>query len=516
MSNTPLVLMILDGFGYREEKENNAIFLANPQNFYKLWATYPHTLLDCSGQDVGLPHGQMGNSEVGHLNIGSGRVVYQEITRISKAIEDKSFFGNPEFLKAINHAQENSGAVHLMGLLSDGGVHSHLEHLLALLKLCKEKGIDKVFVHAFLDGRDVAPKSAIKYITQLEQNMKLLGVGKIATLSGRFYGMDRDNHWERIELFYDAMVKGAGEKAPNAYAAINNSYDVRITDEFIIPTVIIDENGYPVGTVKDGDSLIFFNFRADRAREITRAFVDEEFPHFNRKVIDNLYYVCMTQYDINILAPVAFPPQNLNHTLGEVLDLHNLKQLRIAETEKYAHVTFFFNGGVEKPNPGETRILIPSPQVATYNLKPEMSAYEVTAKLKEEIAKDIYDVIILNYANADMVGHTGVLEAAIKAVKVVDECLQEVVELILAKKGTVLITADHGNCEMMLCPNSGEPYTAHTIGKVPFILVNDNYVGVNLRENASLQDIAPTILYLLDIDIPEEMTGKPLLKTLNV
>ena len=512
MSNTPIVLMILDGFGYRIEKDNNAIFLANPENFYKLWETYPHTLLKCSGMEVGLPSGQMGNSEVGHLNIGSGRVVYQEITRISKAIADKSFFCNEELLKAISNVKNNGGNLHLMGLLSDGGVHSHIEHLLALLRLAKAQGLSNVYVHAFLDGRDVAPKSALTYITILEEEFKHLGIGQIATLSGRYYGMDRDNNWERVELSYRAITEGAGEMAPHPYAAINNSYDARVTDEFILPTVIIDEQALPVAKVNDGDSLIFFNFRADRAREITRAFTDDEFSHFSRERISGLSFVCMTQYDINIKAPIAFLPQNLNRTLGEVLADHNLRQLRIAETEKYAHVTFFFNGGVEEPNAGESRILIPSPQVATYNLQPEMSAYEVTAKLKDELAKEKYEVIILNYANADMVGHTGVLEAAVKAVKVVDECLKEIVDIVLAKRGTVLITADHGNCELMVCPISGDPHTAHTLGRVPFILVNDDYIGTSLSEGASLQDIAPTILHLLSIEIPSEMTGKPLLK----
>lgn len=508
----PVVLMILDGWGHRIETEDNAIFLANPKNFYNLRATYPTSLLKCSGQDVGLPPGQMGNSEVGHLNIGAGRVVYQEISRISNAIEEGNFFQNEKFIEAINYAKENSGVLHLMGLLSDGGVHSHIEHLAALLELCKTQGLDKVFIHGFLDGRDVAPKSALKYINRVEEDCARLGIGQIASLSGRFYGMDRDNRWERIELFYLAMVKGEGVKATNPHAAISNSYDVRVSDEFVEPVVMVDKDGLPIGPVRDGDSIIFFNFRADRARQITQTFVDKEFSHFPRGLLPKVHFVCMTQYDINIDAPVAFPPQNLNNTLGEVLAAHGLKQLRIAETEKYAHVTFFFNGGVEEPNEGEKRILIPSPQVATYNLKPEMSAYEITARVKEEIAKDIYDVIILNYANADMVGHTGVLEAAVEAVKVVDECLQEVVDLVLAKKGTVIVTADHGNCEQMVCPLSGGPYTAHTVEPIPFILVNGSYRDYTLYEDASLSDIAPTILYLLGLEIPEEMTGKPLVK----
>lgn len=510
-NNKPLVLMVLDGWGERAETECNAVYLANPQNFYRLREKYPSTLLSCSGQAVGLPDGQMGNSEVGHLNMGSGRIVYQEITRISNAIEDKSFFSNEELLNAINYARAHQGAVHLMGLLSDGGVHSHLEHLFALLEMCKMNDVSKVYVHGLLDGRDVAPKSALEFIAAVEKKMQELGVGKIATLSGRFYGMDRDNHWERIERYYQALVWGEGVKAPNSFAAVNNSYENRITDEFVEPVVIVDERGLPVGTVKDGDSIIFFNFRADRARQITRAFVDENIKQFDRKIVPKTYFVCMTQYDVTIKAPVAFLPQNLSNTLGEVLSNHGLKQLRIAETEKYAHVTFFFNGGVEEPNPGEERILIPSPRVETYNLKPEMSAYEVTARVIEEINKDIYDVVILNYANADMVGHTGVLEAAVKAVETVDECLQKVVDTVLDKKGTVIITADHGNCEMMACPNTGVPHTAHTLEKVPFILVNDNYINAKLRADGSLRDIAPTILNLLNISIPEEMTGKTLL-----
>ncbi|HZK44584.1 MAG TPA: 2,3-bisphosphoglycerate-independent phosphoglycerate mutase [Syntrophomonadaceae bacterium] len=512
MVNKPIVLMILDGWGSRSEIKNNAVLLADPKNFQELRDKYPATLLDCCGQEVGLPDGQMGNSEVGHLNLGTGRIVYQEISRITKAIDDNSFFSNKELLTAINKAKENKGAVHLMGLLSDGGVHSHLDHLFALLKMCKDNGVSKVFIHGFLDGRDVAPKSALQYVSTIEKEIKKIGVGKIATLSGRAYGMDRDTRWERVEPSYKAIVMGQGNKAVSSFAAITNSYEERITDEFVEPVVIVDEKGLAIGTVNDGDSMIFFNFRADRAREITRAFVNEEFDHFERKVSPQIFFTCMTHYDTTIDAQVAFPPQNLNHTLGEILSKNGLKQLRIAETEKYAHVTFFFNGGVEEPYPGEKRILIPSPRVETYNMKPEMSAYEITAKVKEEISKDIYDVIILNYANPDMVGHTGVLDAAIKAVKVVDECLKEVVDLVLAKDGTVIITADHGNCETMACPITGDPYTAHTLEKVPFILVNDRYKDAILHNGGSLRDVAPTILHLLEIGKPVEMTGKNLVR----
>ncbi|MGS0763374.1 2,3-bisphosphoglycerate-independent phosphoglycerate mutase [Syntrophomonas curvata] len=511
MTITPVVLMILDGWGLRDTDQGNAITLADPRNFYRLWDEYPSTCLKCSGLDVGLPRGLMGNSEVGHLNMGSGRIVFQEITRISSAIEDGSFYKNRELNAAMDYAQKNKGAVHLMGLLSDGGVHSHMEHIYALLQLCQDRGMKNVYVHAFLDGRDVNPKSAAQYVTALEKKMNELGVGKIASLSGRYYAMDRDNHWERIEKAYDALVLGEGVKAPNAYAAIENSYEARVNDEFVEPVVIVDDKGDPVATIKDGDGLIFFNFRADRARQITRAFVEPVMDKFERRLRPRIYYVCMTQYDATIDAPVAFLPQNLDNTLGEVLGEHHLHQLRIAETEKYAHVTFFFNGGVEEPNPGEDRILVPSPNVATYNLQPEMSAPEVTARVLKAIERDYYEVIIINFANPDMVGHTGVLEAAVQAVKTVDECMAQIVDAVLTRGGCVLITADHGNCEMMICQETGGPHTAHTTDQVPFILAGDRFKGQSLRADASLRDIAPTMLALLGIPIPEEMTGKPLI-----
>lgn len=511
MTKQPLVLMILDGWGTRHDCRDNAITEADPVNFYALKDKYPNTLLKCSGQDVGLPAGQMGNSEVGHLNMGSGRTVYQEITRISNAIEDGSFFQNPEFVKAIGSALKNGGAVHLMGLLSDGGVHSSMDHLYALLDLCKQQGVSRVFIHAYLDGRDVDPKSAARFISALQKKMDVLQLGQIATLSGRYWGMDRDKHWDRVEKTYNAMVLGEGVKAPNAFAAVENSYEARVTDEFVEPVVIIDDNGQPLATVKDGDSVIFYNFRSDRARQITRAFVDRDMMHFERRVWPQVHYLCMTRYDATIDAPVAFPPQNLANTLGEVLAQHKLKQLRIAETEKYAHVTFFFNGGIEEPNPGEERVLIPSPNVATYNLKPEMSAPEITERVIAELQRDIYDVVIMNYANPDMVGHTGVLEAAVKAVATVDKCLHQVVEQVRSQGGNIIITADHGNCEMMVDPDSGSPFTAHTTEKVPLILVADQYQGQPLREDGSLADIAPTMLKMLDISIPAEMTGKPLI-----
>lgn len=510
MSKKPLVLMILDGWGTREACADNAVTLANPVNFNKLKDIYPYTTLECSGNSVGLPRGQMGNSEVGHLNMGAGRVVFQEVTRISQAIEEGSFFHNEELLKAISNARDHNGAVHLLGLLSDGGVHSELTHLYALLKLCKTNNCSAVYVHAFMDGRDVAPQSGRDYINSVENRMREIGIGRIASLGGRYYGMDRDNRWERIEKAYNAMVLGEGLQAANPQAAIENSYEARITDEFMEPTVIIDAQGQPIGTIQDGDSIIFYNFRADRARQISHAFVDRDLDEFKRRVLPSTYYVCMTQYDAHLQAPVAFPPQNLDNTLGQVLAAHDLKQLRIAETEKYAHVTFFFNGGVEEANPGEDRILIPSAKVATYNLKPEMSAVEVTERVIQEIDRDYYDVIIMNYANPDMVGHTGVLEAAVQAVATVDQCLQEVVGQVQRKKGTVLVTADHGNCEMMSDPDNDCPFTAHTTERVPFILVDDEYIGHQLREG-SLRDVAPTMLGLMGIDIPPEMTGKSLL-----
>jgi len=503
--------MVLDGWGVRSPAPDNAISRCNPNNYYELVSKYPYTELISSGQEVGLPQGQMGNSEVGHLNMGSGRIVFQEITRISIAIRDGSFYTNPEFLSAIEHAQKNNGAVHLMGLLSDGGVHSHMEHVRALLELCRRHQVERVYVHAYLDGRDVAPRSALQYIQQLQETMNKLQLGEFATISGRFYGMDRDRRWERVQASYDAMVLGAGKKATSAIAAVESSYENRITDEFVEPVVIVNEQGSPRGTIEDGDSMIFFNFRADRARQITRALVDPNFDGFQRSKCPHIHYVCMTQYDADLDVPVAFPPQNLDNTLGEVLAQNRLKQLRIAETEKYAHVTFFFNGGVEEPNPGEDRILIPSPKVATYNLQPAMSAVEVTDRVISEIQRDYYDVIIMNYANPDMVGHTGILEAAIDACGVVDMCLGRIVDAVLERQGSVLVTADHGNCEMMVCPNTGVPFTAHTTDLVPFILVSEKYRGRQLRNEGSLRDVAPTLLDLLGIDIPPQMTGRSLL-----
>ncbi len=513
MPDKTVVLMILDGWGHREACADNAISQANPVNFNRLQSHYPHTLLKCSGLDVGLPSGLMGNSEVGHMNIGSGRIVYQEITRISKAIAEGSFFNNPVLIQAIDAARDEGRSVHLMGLLSDGGVHSHLDHIFALLKLCRQRQADRVFIHGFLDGRDVNPKSAAEYIARINDQMEKEGIGKFATIGGRYYGMDRDKHWDRIQKAYEAIVEGKGEQAANAFAAIEQSYEERVYDEFVEPTVIVDGGGKPVGTVVDGDTVIFFNFRADRARQITRAFTEENFSGFAASRRPRVNFVCMTQYDINIDAPAAFKPQNFKNTLGEYLARQGLKQLRIAETEKYAHVTFFFNGGVEEPNPGEDRVLIPSPDVPTYNLKPEMSAPEVTARVIKEIQRDYYDLIVINYANTDMVGHTGVMEAAVQAVKAVDGLMNQVVTEVLARQGAVLITADHGNCEMMVCPISGDPFTAHTCEMVPFILVDDHYKDRKLRQECSLQDIAPTILDLLGQKKPGEMTGRSIIES---
>lgn len=473
----------------------------------KLTEEYPVTALECSGESVGLPEGQMGNSEVGHLNIGAGRVVYQELTRISREIRGGEFFTNDELTALLDNLHERKGALHLMGLLSDGGVHSHIEHLYALLRMAKQKGLARVYVHAFLDGRDVPPASAGIYIKDLQRKMAEIGIGDIATVSGRYYAMDRDKRWERTEKAYAALVCGEGETASSAADAIAASYARNETDEFVRPSVITQG-----ATVQRGDGIIFFNFRPDRARQITRAFVDENFAGFTRRGgrLD-ISFVCMTQYDESIPAPVAFKPSYLTNTLGEIISRLGLKQLRIAETEKYAHVTFFFNGGKEKPFSGEERCLIPSQKVATYDLVPEMSAYEVTDIVVERIRSQEFALIVLNYANGDMVGHTGVYEAAIKAVETVDLCIGRVVEAMRAVGGIVCITADHGNAEQMVDPATSEPYTAHTTNKVPFILVSEAYKGRELKSTGVLADIAPTIMDLLQIEKPAEMTGQSLL-----
>ncbi len=489
------MLIILDGFGLSESREGNAIAHAKTPNLDALRKRYPTCTLQASGEAVGLPAGQMGNSEVGHLNIGAGRVVYQDLTRISKAVSDKTFFGNPVFLEAIEHAKTHDSYLHLMGLVSDGGVHSHITHLLALMGLASENGVRTV-VHAFLDGRDVPPRSALEYVNAVDGYKGY----QIGTVMGRYYAMDRDNRWERVEKAYRALVSGEGEFAENAADAVRNAYERGENDEFVLPTVV--RGSVPVA---DGDSVIFFNFRPDRAREITRAFVDPDFDHFEREKLANLYFACMTEYDATIDAEVAYVPEEITNTLGEVISKHGMRQLRIAETEKYAHVTFFFNGGVETPNPDEDRCLIPSPKVATYDLLPEMSAHAVTDAVIERIESNDYDVIILNYANCDMVGHTGIFEAAVTAVETVDLCVGRVIDAVQKSAGSAIITADHGNAEEM-ADADGTPHTAHTTNPVPLILVTD--LAVAGVRDGKLADIAPTMLELLGLPKPPEMTGE--------
>lgn len=508
-------LLILDGFGYRKEKEGNAIKTDGVANIKALWDSYPHTLLQASGMDVGLPAGQMGNSEVGHLNIGAGRIVYQEFTRISKSIDDGEFFQNPAFLGAVENCKKHDSALHLMGLCSDGGVHSHLTHLYALLKLAKDHGLTKVFVHCFMDGRDVPPSSGKGYVEQVDAKLKELGVGRIATVMGRYYAMDRDNRFERVEKAYAALTYGEGLTASSAAEAMQQSYDAGVTDEFVVPTVVLTD-GKPTATIQAQDSVIFYNFRPDRAREISRAYIFEDFDGFERKNgFFPLYYVSMTQYDKTFEGhlQIAFKPQSMHNTLGEYLAKMGKTQLRIAETEKYAHVTFFFNGGVEAPNEGEDRALIASPKVATYDLKPEMSAYEVTDEAVRRIESGKYDVMILNFANCDMVGHTGVMDAAVAAVHAVDSCVRMVVEAIQKTGGRCIITADHGNAEYMWDEKAQVPFTAHTTNPVPCILVDDSRKSVELREGGRLCDLAPTLLDLMELPVPQEMTGKTLIKS---
>ena len=507
----PLLLMILDGWGINPNPAHNAVALANTPNLTRLLAEYPHVQISCSGMAVGLPEGQMGNSEVGHLNIGAGRVVYQELTRVTKSILDGDFFTNPGLLDCIAKVKASGGRLHLSGLLSDGGVHSHNTHLYALLELAKRQGLNDVFIHCLLDGRDTPPQSGAEYLAQLETEIARIGCGKIATVMGRYYAMDRDNRWDRVEKAYNAMVHGLGELRVSSKDAIEQSYASKVYDEFVVPAVIC-EQGAPVGQVRDGDGFIFFNFRSDRAREITRALALEGFDGFQRGYWPKLAgYVCLTEYDATFGLPIAFASSELTNILGGVLAKNGLKQLRIAETEKYAHVTFFFNGGVETPFPGEDRALIPSPQeVATYDLKPEMSAFQVTDKLLRLLDQDLYDVVILNFANCDMVGHTGIEAAAIRAVEAVDACAGRIVARVQELGGAVLITADHGNAEQMQDEN-GEPFTAHTTNPVWLVLVDDSRKDATLREGGRLADIAPTILRMLGIDQPREMTGASLL-----
>lgn len=505
-------LIILDGYGVNECNAGNAICADGSRYVTQYMQEFAHTTLFASGMEVGLPRGQMGNSEVGHLNIGAGRVVYQDFTRVTKSIEDGDFFENPAFKVAIDNAKKHGSKLHFMGLCSDGGVHSHLEHLYAFLELCKKNELKDVFVHCFMDGRDVPPSSGKGFIEQLEAQIERIGCGKIATVMGRYYAMDRDNRWERVQKAYEAMTYGQGEHAPSAAQAMQNSYDNGVVDEFVLPTVVA-----PEGTVGAHDSVIFFNFRPDRAREISRTFIDPAFAGFERKAFFPLTYVCLTQYDKTFAETfddvhIAYAPQSLKNTLGEYLADNGLKQLRIAETEKYAHVTFFFNGGIEAPNEGEDRALIASPKVATYDLQPEMSAYEVAAEAVKRIESGVYDVMILNFANADMVGHTGIMAAAVKAIHAVDECVHIVVEAIRKVGGKALITADHGNSDQMIDPVTGGAFTAHTTNPVPLIYIDDERKDAKLKSGGKLADLAPTILDIIDLEKPEEMTGSSLIQ----
>ncbi|WP_438312480.1 2,3-bisphosphoglycerate-independent phosphoglycerate mutase [Sporosarcina sp. FA9] len=507
MSNGPVALIILDGFGLRGENIGNAVAQAKKPNFDLLWENFPHTTLTASGEAVGLPEGQMGNSEVGHLNIGAGRIVYQNLTRINKSIREADFFRNTALLKAIAHVKENDSALHLIGLLSDGGVHSHDEHLFALLKLAKLNDVDQVFVHVFLDGRDVAQQSALDYLQQTETMMQGIGVGKIASVSGRYYAMDRDKRWDRVEKAYNAIVYGIAHTAVTPTAGVLRSYEQDVNDEFVMP-FIIEELGQPVATVEDSDAVVFFNFRPDRSIQLSRAFTDKAFNGFEKeaKKFTNLEFVTFTHYSDEVVADIAFSNENLEDTLGEVISNNGLRQLRIAETEKYPHVTFFMSGGREEKFVGEERILIASPKVATYDLKPEMSAYEVTNALINAIDNDLFDAIILNFANPDMVGHSGLLEPTIKAIETVDECLGRIIDALHAKGGSAIVTADHGNADEVITIE-GTPMTAHTTNPVPVIVTHPELV---LREGGILADLAPTMLKLLDLKQPDKMTGTPL------
>lgn len=515
MNKKPVVLMILDGYGLNDRHEANAVYEGKTPVMDRLMKECPFVKGNASGLAVGLPDGQMGNSEVGHLNMGAGRIVYQELTRITKSIQDGDFFDNKAFMAAVENCKKNDSALHLFGLVSDGGVHSHITHIYGLLELAKRNGLRKVFVHCFLDGRDTPPTSGKEYVAALEEKMAELGVGKVAVVSGRYYAMDRDKNWDRVKVAYDAMTKGVGNTCESATEAIQRSYDEGKTDEFVIPTVIT-ENGAPTATIRTGDSIIFYNFRPDRARQMTRAFCDEEFSGFDRGERVATTFVCFTDYDETIGNKlVAFVKESITNTFGEYLAAHGLKQARIAETEKYAHVTFFFNGGIEEPNEGEDRYLIPSPkEVPTYDLKPEMSAPAVCDKLVECIGSGKYDVIIINFANPDMVGHTGVEAAAVKAIETVDVCVGRAVDAINEAGGAMFICADHGNAEQLVDYETGEPFTAHTTNPVPFILVNAG-AEYGLREGGCLADIAPTLIELMGMEQPKEMTGKSLLVKKN-
>ena len=510
MGKKTVVLMILDGYGLNNNCDHNAVCQGKTPVMDQLMSQCPFVKGNASGMAVGLPEGQMGNSEVGHLNMGAGRIVYQELTRITKSISDGDFFENQAFLEAVKNCKENHSALHMFGLVSDGGVHSHNTHIYGLLELAKRNGLEKVYVHCFLDGRDTPPASGKDFVAELEEKMKEIGVGEVASVMGRYYAMDRDNRWDRVEMAYKVLTEGTGEAADSAVDGIQASYDNGKTDEFVVPFAVM-KNGRPTAVIKDHDSVIFFNFRPDRAREITRAFCDDDFQGFERRSRLNLVYVCFTDYDETIGNKlVAFHKQTITNTFGQFLADHGLTQARIAETEKYAHVTFFFNGGVEEPNKGEDRILVKSPKVATYDLQPEMSAPQVCDKLVEAIESGKYDVIIINFANPDMVGHTGVEAAAIKAIETVDACVGRTVDAIKKADGVMFICADHGNAEQLVDYETGEPFTAHTTNPVPFILVNAD-PAYKLREGGCLADIAPTLIELMGMEQPEEMTGKSLL-----
>lgn len=504
----PVALIILDGFGLRQETHGNAVAQAKKPNYDRFWNTYPHTTLTASGEAVGLPEGQMGNSEVGHLNIGAGRIVYQDLTRITKSIRDKDFYDNETLLSAVRHAKNNGKKLHLYGLLSNGGVHSHIDHLFALLELSKKEGLDQVYVHAFLDGRDVAPDSGIGFLEQLQAKIEEVGVGTLATVQGRYYAMDRDKRWDRVEKSYRAMVYGEGPTAVDPIGAVKESYANGVYDEFFVPTVIVGADGKPNALVESEDAVIFFNFRPDRAIQLSNVFTNEDFRGFDRGpgVPKNLFFVCMTLFAETVGGLVAYKPKELDNTFGEVLVQQGKKQLRIAETEKYPHVTFFFSGGRDHVLDGETRILINSPKVATYDLKPEMSAYEVAEAAVKEIEAENHDAIILNFANVDMVGHSGMLEPTIKAVEATDDCLGQVVDAIIAKGGVAVIIADHGNGDMVI-DDDGRPFTAHTTNPVPCIVTQ---AGHELRQGGILADVAPTLLKLMQLPQPKEMTGHAL------
>ena len=510
MSKSPVALIILDGFALREERKGNAVAHAKKPNFDKYWNSYPHATLVASGEAVGLPEGQMGNSEVGHLNIGAGRIVYQSLTRVNVAIREGDFYKNETFVNAMKHVKEKGKNLHLFGLLSDGGVHSHIEHMFALLRLAKEEGVENVYIHGILDGRDVGQKTAEKYIKATQEKLEEFGVGEFATISGRYYSMDRDKRWDRVEKSYRAMVYGEGPSYTNPLDVVEDNYNNGIFDEFVLPSVITKDNGEPVATIQDDDAVIFYNFRPDRAIQISNTFTNEDFRSFDRgeKHPKNLYFVCLTHFSETVNGYVAFKPTNLDNTLGEVLSQNGKTQLRIAETEKYPHVTFFMSGGREAEFPGEKRILINSPKVATYDLKPEMSAYEVTDALLKEIEADNFDAIILNFANPDMVGHSGMLEPTIKAIETVDECLGKIITLIEQKGGKAIITADHGNSDEVVSLD-GKPMTAHTTNPVPVIVTDAN---AELRTDGILGDLAPTMLDLLGLEKPAEMTGTSIIK----